>query len=292
VNVLVRGLLVSLGAGVAASGVMAAGWDDARAVTKEEIILALQGEQRLGYALDAPANSTRLHAAVLLGLAAAAQAADPERRPLRVGHEAYFRAFLQVTGHTPASAPKFMSVAHCHGEDFLIDYRLENVVAGVRSGKAPNRALTVRAGWPAAPGSPSSYSYEDTTTDPHTEVAHAQLNGYRILDFGDAIVYDDMYGITGRVTSGVLAVIFKVLGNADGVQTRLAFAQDGTQLQRTTARKMLTATQTVTISPDGKVLPGVPGNRPDLAALEKRLVELDFNLIYPPRDPRPMPFRR
>lgn len=289
----VRGSLVSLGMGLAAiSATAAADGDGARAVTKEEIVLALQAEQRRGYALDAPANATRMQAGVLLALAAAAQLADPARRTLRVGHEEYFLAFLEVTGHTPASAPKFISVAHRHGEDFLIDYQLENVVAGVRRGTAPRRALNVKAGWPAAEGAPARYSYEDKTTDPHTEVAHAQINGYRILDFGDAIVYDDMYGITGRVTSGVLGLIFKVLGNADGVQARLAYAQDGTQVQRTTARRLLTATQTVTISPDGKVSPGVPVERPDLEALEKRLVELDFDLIYPPRDPGPLPPRR
>jgi len=292
-NAPILGLLAALGILLAASGgTAAADWDGARAVTKEEIVLALQSEQRLGYALDAPANSARLQAGVLLALAAAAQAADPERRALRVGHQEYFLAFLQVTGHTPESAPKFISVAHRHGEDFLIDYRLEHVVAGVRGGRAPKRALNVKAGWPAAAGAPAAYSYEDKTTDPHTEVAHAQLNGYRILDFGDAVIYDDMYGITGRVTSGVLGLVFKVLGKADGVQTRLAFAQDGTQIQSTTARKLLTATRSVTISPDGKVVPGVPGNRPDLEALEKRLVELNFDLIYPPRDTNPMPSRR
>ena len=290
VAALARSLAMALAA-VAPGAIAASVWDNARDVTKEEVVLAMQAQQRLGYALDAPANAVRVQAGVFLALTAAAQA-DPSRRPLRVGHEEYFRAFLEVTGHTPSSAPKFVSVAHRHGEDFLIDHRLENVIAGVRGGPAPKRAMNVKAGWPPAAGSPSSYSYEDKSSDPHVEVMHEQLNGYRILDFGDAIVYDEMYGITGRVTSGVLGLIFRVLGNADGVQTRFTIGQDGIQVSRTTARKVLTVTETVTTFPDGRVVPGLPENRPDLEALEGRLIGLEFKVIYAPRDDSPMPPRR
>jgi len=286
-NACIGALVLSLAMALASAAMAASTWDDARTVTKEEVVLAMQAQQRLGYTLDAPANAVRLQAGVFLALAGAAEAKDG--RPLRVGHKEYFLAFLQVTGHTPSSAPKFMSVAHRHGEDFLIDHRFENVIAGVRGGTTPKRAMNVKAGWPPAAGSPSSYSYEDKTSDPHVEVAHDQLNGYRILDFGDVIVYGEMYGITGRVTSGVLGLIFRVLGNADGVQTRFAIAQDGTQVSRTTARKVLTVTQTVTTFPDGTVLPGLPENRPDLEQLEARLTKLDFQVIYAPFDLSPVP---
>jgi hypothetical protein len=287
-NACIGAAVLSLAMALAAGdrAMAASTWDDAREVTKEELVLAMQAQQRLGYALDAPANAARMQAGVFLALAAAAEASD-SRRALRVGHGDYFLAFLQVTGHTPASAPKFVSVAHQHGEDFLIDYRRESVIASIQ-GASPKRAMNVKAGWPPAAGSPSSYSYEDKTSDPHVEVTHEQVNGYRILDFGDAVVYDDMHGIRGRVTSGVMGLIFKVLGNADGVQTRFAVAPDGTQVSRTTARKGLTVTQTVTTFPDGKVLPGLPDSRPDLEALEARLIELDFAAVYKPRDGLPM----
>lgn len=273
----------------AGDAIAASTWDDVRAVTQEEVVLAMQAEQRLGYALDASANAVRLQAGVFFALAAAAQANDTRRRPLRVGHREYFFAFLQVTGHTPDSAPKFVSVAQRHGEDFLIDYRLEKVIAGVGRGRPPKRALNVKAGWPAAPGAPSAYFYKDTSSDPHMEVAHEQVNGYRILDFGNAIVYDDMYGITGRPTSGVLGLLFSIVGKADAVQMRAAFAPDGTTVSRSTARKLLSIAQTVTIFPDGKVFSGLPDNRPDLEELELRLIELELDFVYMPPDRSPVP---
>lgn len=291
----VRRLVLSAAVALAAAapGCMAASpWDDARAVTKDEIVKAMQEQKRQGYSLDAPSNAVRLQAGVFLEIVAAVQA-DGSRRPLRVGHEEYFQAFLQVAGHTPATAPKFVSVAHRHGEDFLIDHRAENVIADARGGPVPRRAMNVKAGWPPAAGSPSRYFYEDKTSDPHVEVAHERLNGYRILDFGGIIVYDDLYGITGRATSGLLGLIFRFIGNADGEQTRFAVSDvDRTQVSLTTVRKLLPVTQTVTIFPDGKIFTGVPENRPDLSALEARLIELDLQLVYTPRDQSPMPPRR
>jgi hypothetical protein len=282
-------VLVILGLSATNPGKAASTWDDARLATKKEIVEAMQHQQRQGYALDAISNAVRLQLGVFLALTEAAQAADPQRRPLRVGHKEYFAAFLEVTGHTPGSAPKFATVPHQYGEDFLIDYRMQNVIARIERGKVPLRALNVKAGWPAAPGAPSRYSYEDTTSKPNLEVTHEQLNGYRILDFGNAIVYDDMRGITGRATSGVLGFIFKLLGKAQAVQTRFVVADDGMQVSRTTARKLFTITQTVTIFPDGTVLPGLPENRPDLERLEARLTELDFQFIYAPFDLSPVP---
>lgn len=275
----------------AGDAIAASAWDDVRAVTQEEMVLAMRAEQRLGYALDASANAVRLQAGVFFALAAAAQAGDAQRRPLRVGHKEYFFAFLEVTGHTPESAPQFVSVAQRHGEDFLIDYRRENVIAGFGRGRPPKRALSVKAGWPLAPEAPSAYFYKDTGSDPHMEVTHEQVNGYRILDFGDAIVYDDMYGITGRPTSGVLGLLFSVVGNANAVQMRAAFARDGTTVSRSTARKVLSIAQTVTIFPDGKVVSGLPDNRADLEALEARLIALELDLVYAPQDRSPMPPR-
>ena len=272
--------------------VRSAGWDDAREVTKDEIVSAMRDEQRHGYALDAISNAVRLQAGVFLTLASAAMSADAAQRPLRIGHREYFEAFLEVTGHTPGSAPTFAAVPHRFGEDFLVDYRPGNVIAQVERGTAPRRVLNVKAGWPASPDAPARYAYEDRSGDPHLEAAHDQVNGYRVLDFGGVIVYDDMHGITGRATSGVLGFIFRLLGEAEAVQTRFAVAGDGTQVSRTTARKIITLTHTVTIFPDGKVLSGLPENRPDLEALEARLIGLDFRFAYTPRDLTLVPPRR
>jgi len=63
-------LVLSLAVAFAAAGdaMAASTWEDARAVTKEEVVLAMETQQRLRYALDAPANAVRLQAGVFFGL--------------------------------------------------------------------------------------------------------------------------------------------------------------------------------------------------------------------------------
>jgi hypothetical protein len=264
-------------------------WENARQVKKEEIVAAMRRQKDLKYKLDAIANAVRLQAGVFLELAEKAQAADPERRPLRVGHEEYFTAFLEVTGLTSDSAPTFARVPHRFGEDHLIDYRREHVLEPIEAGAVPLRALNVKAGWPSAPGAPASYSYVDKSADPHVEVTHQQASAHRVLDFGNIIVYDDIRGVTGRATSGLLGLIFSLLGTAQAEQTRFAVSADDIQLSRTTATKLLTLTHTVTIYPDGEVLSGLPPDRPDLERLERHLKRLDIKAVYVPFDLSPVP---
>jgi hypothetical protein len=271
------------------AGFTASTWERARAVTKEEILVAMRAEQAQGYAIAAISNSVRLQTGVFFALAEQAKSADPERRPLRVGHAQYFAAFLEASGLQSATAPPFVTVPHAFGEDHLIDYRMENVIERVEAASVPLRALNVKAGWPARPDAPASYSYEHTSSQPHLETTHAQVNAYRILDFGNVVVYDEIRGVTGRATSGVLGFIFDLLGKARAVQTRFGVSPDGIQVSRTTAEKLLTITHTVTIYPDGRVVSGLPANRRDLAALETVLKALDLRVRYVPFDLSPIP---
>lgn len=281
---LVLAALLHPGPGSAAST-----WEHARVVTRDEILEVMRAEQARGYAITAISNSVRLQAAVFLALADRARSADPARAPLRVGHAEYFAALLEASGVQPDAAPPFITVPHAFGEDYLIDYRAENVVEGVDGAAVPVRALNVKAGWPARPDAPASYSYDDRSTQPAVEVTHAQVTAYRVLDFGHAIVYDDIRGVTGRATSGVLGLIFDLLGKARAVQTRFAVSPDGIQVSRTTARKLLTLTHTVTIYPDGRVVSGLPDDRPDLADLDRMLEALDLKLRYVPFPLTPIP---
>lgn len=264
-------------------------WDDARPVAREELFAAMRNQAAKGYALTAISNSVRMQVGVFLELAENVSSADPDRRPLRVSHQDYFDAFLAAAEIEPEEAPSFVTVPYEFKEDYLLDYRMENVVGQLESGAGPDRALNVKAGWPEGPDSPKSYSYDDTSTKPAVEVTHQRVNAYRILDFGDVIVYDDIHGITGKATSGVLGLVFKVLGKARAVQTRFTFAPDGIQISRTTAKKLFTVTQTVTIDPSGSVLKGLPDDRPDLQELENLLKRLDVDFEYEPMDLSPMP---
>jgi hypothetical protein len=266
-------------------------WDDARLVAREELFAAMRNQATKGYTLTAISNSVRMQVGVFLELAENASSADPDRRPLRVSQQDYFDAFLAAAEIEPDEAPSFVTVPYEFKEDYLLDYRMENVVGQLESGAGPRRALNVKAGWPEDLDAPESYSYDDTSTQPAVEVTHQRINAYRILDFGDVIVYDDVHGITGKATSGVLGLVFKVLGKARAVQTRFTFSPDGLQISRTTAKKLFTVTQTVTIDPAGKVLKGLPDDRPDLKELENVLKRLDVDFEYPPMDLSPIPDR-
>jgi hypothetical protein len=274
-----------------AGGPMAAAspWDDAQRVPRAQIVAALRHEQAQGYRIEAIANSVRLQCNVLLALTDQARAADPLQRPLRIDHRDYFSAFLEVTGLAPRDAPSFAQAPHRAKEDYLVDYRLDQVLDPAESPDLPRRALNVKAGWPAAADAPESYSYEDRSTDPAIETRRQQVTSWRILDYGEAFVYDDLRGVSGRATSGLLGAIFSVIGHAQARQTRFAIAPDGLQVSRTTARKGLTLTQTITIRPDGSVLTGLPPERPDLAAIDRRLAGLPLRVAYRPMDRSPLP---
>ena len=262
----------------------ASAWEPTRQVSRADLVSAMRTEQRKGYALDAIANAVRLQVGVFLALAEQAAATDPEQRVLRIDHPDYRDAFVEVTGLAPQALPLFVKVPHAFHEDYLIEYRTARVVEAAAGMNGLRRALNVKAGWPDAPDAPASYSYEDRSTDPAIEVTHQRVTAYRVLDYGALVIYDDIRGVTGRATSGALGAVFSVIGKAEAVQTRFAIAADGTQVVRTTARKLLTLSQTVTISLDGKVFKGVPADRPDLGALDQLLRSRPVGVSYQPLD--------
>jgi hypothetical protein len=95
---------------------------------------------------------------------------------------------------------------------------------------------------------------------------------YRLLDFGDMIVYDEIQGLTGRPTSGILGLLFRVIGEGEVSYSRITISDDGLQITRARAQKgPIVITETVTVQPDGKTEKGLPSGRRDLQALEKKL---------------------
>src|SRR5690606_16741440 len=107
----------------------------------------MQRERAKGYDLARTPNGVRLQAAVILDLVRARIAADPERRPLWLGHADYFNAYLGVTGLQMEAAPAFARIAYEYHEDYIVDYRIENVIDEVRRGRPPRLAVNVIAGW-------------------------------------------------------------------------------------------------------------------------------------------------
>ena len=243
-----------------------------RVVPKAEILVAMEHCQ--GYELTATANGPRLQAEVLLHVIAQAERRDPQRRPLVFGHREWYEAFLERTKLTPASAPLYVRLPYEIGQELVVDYRKERVVAQVLQGPQPLRAANVRLWWENAAGKPEEYSYDDTISEPKLRVTQKRVITYRLVDYGDRLWYAEVLGLHGRPTSGALGAIFAVIGETTVVESWSASARDGTQVVRGRARKWwFDRTETLTLLPSGRGDRGVPPGRPDLLALESRLKE-------------------
>jgi hypothetical protein len=251
-------------------------------VDRQEIYEAMLLERRKGYALTTTTNSARFSAYVFLQLARWARARDPEGLPLLIDHERYFQAYLRVTGLTPLQAPMFIRMPHQYGQDQLIEYRPGRVIETVEQGPQPEIAVSVKSWWPDAPAAPSEYSYQDTLSRPNLKIVNEQMITYRLLDYGDLILFDDIHGVEGRPTSGFYGLLFKIIGTARVVESRIALSQDGLQVVFGEARKgVLSRTAIATVNPDGTVREEIVPARPDLQKLEATLKQ-PLKITYKP----------
>ena len=249
-------------------------------MSRQELLEVMN--QQKDYDPTATTNGARFQAEVLLGLARQARARDPEGAPLSVNHEDWFQGFLEVIGRTLESSPTYALMAYRHKQDMKIDYRTDRVIRKVKKGSKPDHAVNVVIGWTKVKGGPTRYSYKDTLSIPHLKVTNRHQITYRLLDFGNMVVYDQIKGLTGRPTSGVLGFLFRIIGEGRVVESRMAISQDGLQVTRTKAKKaFLRITTTVTVFPDGRTEKGVPADRPDLRALETRIKQ-ELEIEYEP----------
>jgi hypothetical protein len=255
-------------------------------VSQAEILTAMR--EIRGYALTATANASRLHAEVLLRLIRTARERDPASAPLFIDRDDWFAAYLERTGLTAEQAPLFARLAWQHQQDTLVEHRPERVIQS-SEGRAPEIAASVVIYWPARRGAAKSYSYEDKRSSPHLRVTMKRRLSYRLLDFGDMVMYGEISGLHGKPTSGALGLLFKMIGEAAVLENRMAVAPDGTQVSRGRGRKWsFEVTTTIHITADGHADRGLPPGRPDLLAVEERL-KRPLRLVYHPLPPVPDP---
>ena len=254
-----------------------------RKVSTAEIAEAMALEQ--GYDATAITNVARFQSAVLLRLARAAQQCDPTGAPLLIGHAEWFEAFLHKHRLTPSEAPTFARLAYEHQQDQIVDYRPGRVISAVKRGEKPVFAVNVKVTWPETETLPDKYSFEDTLSTPNLKVTNHRVITYRLLDFGDMIAVDQIRGLTGRPTTGLLGFLFRFIGEGRVVQSRMTVSKDGLLIARAHSKKgLFGVTTTVTVQPDGKMEKGLPAGRKDLRLLEKRLKER-FEIEYVPFTP-------
>jgi hypothetical protein len=265
-----RALLLALGVLLARSAAAAAPTPEAPfRVPFADVLDAIT--RRHGYDILATANGGRLQAEVLLDLARAAQEKRPDGPPLLIGHDEWFRALTQVAGVPAERAPIYTRLAWQNKQDVLVEYRPARVIREVVKGPAPRLVVDVTISWPATPGAPSEYSYEDTQSTPHLKVTDKRVITYHLLDYGDMIVLDQMEGLYGRPTSGALGLLFSVLGEGRIVEYRMVVTPDGLQVSRGRARKAFFEVATsLTVRPDGRTEKDVP-DEPRFREIEARL---------------------
>lgn len=252
--------------------------DELVVVPTDTITNVMRREASRGYDIVPVPNSARFFTAVVLGVARNAHARNPDGPPLVMKHEDWYHSFLEVAGLEPEEAPIAKRLAHENRQDVYLDYDRTRIFKSVDPDESVEFALNIEISWPDEPGRPGSYSFYDTTSVPEVQVTNRRVIRFRLLDLGDMIVYDDIEGITGRPATGLLATLFKVIGEGSLKWSRIAITDDGLQIGRARVKKLLfTVTETVTVFPDGQAVKGLPEDRPDLLAVEERLKEeLDF----------------
>ncbi len=247
-------------------------------VTEEQLLQAMSREH--GYDPAVTTNVARFQAAVILSVVREVMKTDPEGAPLMVDHKTWFKAFLQHLNLSESSAPGFARLAYEHKQDQLIEYRRQDFNSHAEHGEQPRLILNVCVSWPDSSTLPASYSFDDTTSKPNLRVTNARHIRYWLLDFGDMVVYDQIQGLSGRPTSGVLGLLFRIIGEGQLVQSRIVITKDGLQISRTRARKgRFKVAPVVTIWPDGRMEKGIPdthANLPEVKAGLNRSINTDY----------------
>ena len=238
-------------------------------VSWEELLAAMSAHG--AYSLTSTNTSTRFGAETLLALARRRQRESPGSTRFLVTQSDWFAAHRETAGVTYAEMSPGARAAFEHHQAALVEYG-PHVVERVLEGPSPVMALDVTIFWPDTGDAPSGFSYKDTLSVPQVEVHDDRVVRFKLLDYGDMLVFDRIDGISVR-PFGFLSAVFAVLGKPDLKQTRIAVSPDQWQVVRGQVKVFpgISKTGTATIEPGGRGHEGVPRNRADLQALARRL---------------------
>ena len=238
-------------------------------VSRAEILQAMSGHG--AYSITSTTTSMRFGAEALLGIARRRQRENPGSSQFLVDQSDWFAAHLETAGVTYDQMSAAARAGFEHHQDALVEYGPQ-VVDRVLAGPVPIMALDVTIFWPDSADAPSKFSYRDTLSVPRMEVYDNRVIRFKLLEYDDMLVFDQVTGISVRPL-GFLSAVFKVLGRPDVKQTRIAVSPDQWQVVRGDLKVLagLSQTGTATIEPGGRGHEGVPPERADLRALRSRL---------------------
>lgn len=276
-------LLVTVGVAVWVPGSAEGRADPAglRVVDRAELAEAMRTHGN--YDLAATTNGPRLQAEVFFWLARRALVSQPQGSRLFIGHKDWFEVFLDVAKLKAEQAPLPARLVYQYGQDIELDCRPERVIQRISGGRRAQLALNVKFWWETTANPADEFHYLDTTSTPELKVTNSRVITYRLVDLGDQVLFDDVRGLTGRPTTGLLGLLFKIIGEGRIVRTQVAYSADGIQVSRVVAQKLFSRTVTVVTWPNGRTEPEIPAQRADLVALKQRL-DQSVEIEYQPLD--------
>ena len=224
------------------------------------------------YSLTSTTTAMVFGSEALLAIVRRRQQEAPGATQFLIDHEDWFKAHQETAGVAYARMSESARTAFENRQDLLVDYGPE-VLQEVQEGTAPRTALDVTL-FSSDPAGPSEFGYKDTTSVPKLEVFNRRVVRFRMLEYDDLLVYDEVTGVSVKPL-GFLSAVFALVGRPDLKETRLAVAKDYWQVMRGRVNVMLGISKsgTATIEPEGRGHEGIPKGRADLAALAKRLAQ-------------------
>ena len=238
-------------------------------VSREEILQAMSTHG--AYSLTSTTTSMRFGAEALLAIVRRRQRELPGSTQFLISQSDWFAAHLETAGVGYGEMSESARAGFEHQQDALVDYG-PRVVEQVVDGPAPITALDVTIFWPDSEEAPSELHYKDTLSVPRVDVYDERVIRFKLLEYDDMLVFDQVTGISVRPI-GFLSAVFAVLGKPDLKQTRIAVSADQWQVVRGQVQVFagISKTGTATIEPGGRGHEGVPPDRADLGALRERM---------------------
>ena len=238
-------------------------------VSREEILPAMGAHG--AYSLTSTTTSMRFGAEALLAIARRREREAPGNTRFLIRQDDWFAAHRETAGVTYAEMSEAARAGFEHHQDALVEFG-PRVVDHVFAGPAPLMALDVTIFWPDSGNAPSGFHYKDTLSVPRVDVYDHRVIRFKLLEYEDMLVFDQVDGISVR-PNGFFSAVLAVLGKPDLKQTRVAVSGDQWQVVRGQVKVFpgISKTGTATIEPGGRGHEGVPRDRADLRALNLRL---------------------
>ena len=262
-------MLLAQALGTSLSALAAQTCAEPERVSRAEILQAMRVHG--AYSITSTTTSMRFGAETLLAMVRRRQREHPGRTQFLIDQSDWFAAHLEIAGVTYDEMSAAARAGFEHHQDALIEYG-PRVVHQVLEGPVPNMALDVTIFWPDSAGTPSEFSYRDTLSVPRMDVYDDRVIRFKLLEYDDMLVFDQVTGISVRPL-GFLSAVFAVLGKPDVQQTRITVSTDQWQVVRGRVKVFpgISKTGTATIEPDGRGHEGIPDDRADLRALKERM---------------------